>query len=210
MQLPIHKTKIGVMGSSQGPTITKEKSNALSRQLGRAIASSGAITLTGACPGLPHEAIIGAKSAGGFTMGISPAFSLAQHVASYHSPSAQLYDVLLFTGMGLMERDIINIRSSSAIIIVGGGIGTLNEFTIAFDEGRIIGVLRGTGGIAEDIPAIVERCGRQLDGRVVFSADPDKLVQKVLEKLASAPPMLVEDERVVGADKDLQRLVAHA
>ena len=35
------------------------------------------------------------------------------------------------------------------MILVAGGIGTLNEFTIAYDEGKVIGLLHGTGGAAD-------------------------------------------------------------
>src|SRR5438093_12370710 len=42
-----------------------------------------------------------------------------------------------------MGREITNIRSCDIVVIVGGRIGTLGEFAIAYDEGRLIGVLTG-------------------------------------------------------------------
>jgi predicted Rossmann-fold nucleotide-binding protein len=83
--------RIGVMGSAGG-----EFSPALvagCRELGRAIAESRCCLLTGACPGVPHEAVLGAKGAGGHVVGVSPAFSLREHVERYQSPYRE-YDVL--------------------------------------------------------------------------------------------------------------------
>lgn len=191
------KIKIGVMGSAQGPSITAQKNIKKAEKLGKAIAESDCILVNGACPGLPDDAARGAKSVGGFCLGISPAFSQKEHCEKFLSPVAS-YDIILYTGMGLMERDIVNIRSSDAIITVGGGIGTLNEFTVAFDEGKVVGILTDTGGISDHIPQIIGLCNRELTDNVVFDSDPEKLVKKVLAKLKNGNNYaIVEDQRVV-------------
>ena len=128
--------RVGVMGSADGqaePIVLE-----LCRRLGRAVAESGCCLLTGACPGLPHIAVLGAKEAGGHVVGISPASSLKEHVEVFGSPYEE-YDVLIFTGLGLMGRELINIRSSDIVIVVGGRSGTLGEFAIAYEEGKLIG-----------------------------------------------------------------------
>jgi uncharacterized protein (TIGR00725 family) len=188
--------KIGVMGSAQGPAIQRQQNTEIAYELGKAIANERCILVNGACPGLPNDAAIGAKRAGGFVMGISPAFSQREHIEKYKSP-IDSYDIILYTGFGLMERDILNIRASDAIIILGGGIGTLNEFTIAFDEGRLIGVVEGTDGISDHIPHIVYLCKRPLGSRIFFDKDPKTLVKKILEALVSGPRVIMEDERIV-------------
>ncbi len=190
------KLKIGVMGSAQGPTMGSDNSIQKAKELGKWIAKTDCILVNGACPGLPNEAAIEAKEAGGFVMGISPAFSEKEHVEMYKSPDIA-YDVIIYTGLGLMERDIINIRSSDAIITVGGGIGTLNEFTVAYDEGKIVGILTGTGGISDHIPTILKMCNRKQTDRIIFDSDPRKLVESVVLALKELPPVIVEDERIV-------------
>lgn len=75
---------------------------ALCRRLGQTIAERGACLLTGACPGLPHENVCGAKEAGGHVVGISPAATLREHVESFVSPYRE-YDVLIVTGLGLIQ-----------------------------------------------------------------------------------------------------------
>ena len=192
------KIRIGVMGSAQGPTIENQENIKKAIQLGHHIAKADCILVNGACPGLPDEAAFGAHQAGGMTLGVSPAFSEEEHTERYKSPREH-YDIILYTGMGLMERDIINIRSSDAIILLGGGIGTLNEFTVAFDEGKVIGVLTGSGGVANHIPEVVQICNRDLTDAVIFDDDPEWLIRKVLEKVKTHPHPLVEDERIVKA-----------
>jgi hypothetical protein len=143
--------RIGVMGSAGGdmePAVAE-----LCRRLGRAIAGRGCCLLTGACPGLPHEVVLAAKDAGGHVVGISPASSLKDHVETYQSPFRE-YDVLIFTGLGLMGRELVNIHSSDMVIVVSGRSGTLGEFAIAYEEGKLIGVLTGTGGITAALPVL--------------------------------------------------------
>lgn len=191
------KLKIGVMGSASGPTIESQESIRKAIELGHHIAHAGCILVTGACPGLPDQAAFGAHQAGGFVMGVSPAFSQREHTERYKSPQ-EYYDVLLYTGMGLMERDIINIRSSDAIIIVGGGIGSLNEFTVAYDEGKIVGILTETGGISGHIPEILKMCDRNLNEKILFDSDPEALVHKIIQAVHEVPQPMFEDERVLG------------
>jgi hypothetical protein len=85
-------------------------------------------------PGLPYEAVRGAKAKGGFVVGISPGLSIEEHRGKYRSP-VEGFDVLVYTGSGLMGREITNIRSCDIVVIAGGRTGTLGELAIAYDEG---------------------------------------------------------------------------
>lgn len=172
------KIKVGVMGSAGGeiPKDALEKSYLL----GRAIAEKGCVLVTGGCPGLPFAATKGAKDAGGFTIGISPGIDLREHVELYKSPTDYL-DVLIFTGSGLMGREVIGVRSCDVIIITGGRSGTLGEFCIAYDEGKPIGVLENTGGVTSRLPDIVEAIKKETGSEIVYDDDPYQLVEKILE-----------------------------
>jgi len=193
------KFRIGVMGSAQGPTIENQENIRKAIEVGHYIAKNDCILVSGACPGLPDEAAYGAHQKGGLTMGVSPAFSEAEHIQKYKSPH-QNYDIILYTGMGLMERDIINIRSSDAIILLGGGVGTLNEFTVAYDEEKVIGVLIGSGGVSNHIEQILEICDRPLTDFIVFDEDPKKLVEKVIDKIKNYSAPMSEDYRVFAGE----------
>ena len=187
--------KIGVMGSASGPQIEDTIARQKARDLGEEIARRGYILINGACPGLPNDAMEAAKAKGGLTLGVSPAFSEYEHVNEYLSPAG--HDIILFTGMGFMERDIINIRSSDAIVIVGGGSGTLNELTIAYDEGRPLGVITNSGGISNSIPYVVEDlCKRKLLPNMVFDDDPRRVLDKLEVAIRDYPLPIHEDGRV--------------
>jgi uncharacterized protein (TIGR00725 family) len=174
--------RIGVMGSAGG-----ELSDSVAeacRELGRSIASTGCCLLTGACPGLPHEVAVAAKEAGGHVVGISPAFTLKEHVETYGSPYRE-YDVLIFTGLGLMGRELVNIHSSDIVIVAGGRSGTLGEFAIAYEQGKLIGVLEGTGGITGALPILEASLNKKTGSEVLYDAKPATLVARLLEQYRS-------------------------
>jgi uncharacterized protein (TIGR00725 family) len=170
------RMSVGVMGSAGGKL--EDKARQLARCLGGAIARRGYILITGACPGIPHEAVKGAKEEGGFVVGVSPALNLEEHVGKYHSPTRD-YDAIIYTGSGLMGREIENIRSCDVVIFAGGRSGTLGEFAIAYDEAKVIGVLEGTGGITEHLKEIISIMKKETGAIVCYDADPERLLDKL-------------------------------
>lgn len=187
--------KIGVMGSASGEVSENAEFLRKSKEVGKWIAREGCILINGACPGLPHAAAIGAREEGGFILGVSPAFSRHEHVYEYKSP-IDVYDIILYSGMGFMERDILNIRSSDGLVFLGGGIGTLNEFTIAYEEGKPIAVLLDSGGISNQLENIIKWCGRSVRDNMVFSSNPEKLVKNLIYIIHEYPTPIHEDGRV--------------
>ncbi len=173
------KWKIGVMGSSLDEPNAAEKA----KIIGKAIAKNNCILITGGSDGVPYEAVNAAKENNGFTVGISPAMNLEEHKKKYKYP-AENFDVLIFTGFERKGRNIINIRSCDAVIFISGGTGTLNEFTISYDEGKICGVLEDSGGVSDIIREVEEIVrGRKKSGKIVYNSDPEKLVKTVIERL---------------------------
>ena len=173
-----HKISVGVMGSAGG-LLAKEITEKAFR-LGQEVAKRGYVLVTGACPGIPHEAIKGAKSEGGITIGISPALNFAEHLMKYRSPCAG-YDAIIYTGSGLMGREIENIRTCDLVIFAGGRSGTLGEFAIAYDEAKVIGVLQGSGGIADRLQEIIGFVNKSTGATVVFESDPVRLLDRLEE-----------------------------
>lgn len=175
---------VGVMGSASPPIPPGAFTAA--RQLGRAVARHGCTLMTGACPGLPYAAVEGAKEAGGLVVGISPALAEAEHTRLFHSP-VRGFDVVIYTGSGLMGREVVNIRSSDMVVIISGHSGTLGEFAIAYDEGRLIGVLTGTGGVADMAMALEAQLGGKRTGaKVLYDDDPDRLVERLVDYYTSS------------------------
>ena len=180
------KTTIGVMGSSRADLTEMEvnRLTLLAQRLGQAIADRGCVLITGATTGFPHIVSRAARSAGGLTVGISPASSRTEHATKYSLPDDGA-DVIVYTGFGLKGRNVINVRSAEIVIIFGGGIGTLNEFTIAYDEGNVIAVLEGTGGVADQIKEITKLSRKPQGSEVVFESDPEALIDRCLKMLAA-------------------------
>lgn len=174
--------KIGVMGGA-GRNIPS-KYLELAMQTGEAIAFNGCVTITGACPGLPLATARGAKRRGGTVIGISPALSLDEHAFKYESPTLA-HDVLIFTGSGLMGREVVNIRSSDIVVIIGGSSGTLGELAIAYDEGKLIGVLTGTGGLSDMVADILAKCNKKTGSRVIYNGNPRELIEHLVEAYRS-------------------------
>lgn len=186
------KLKIGIMGAASGPVSVDKRYLRKAFLVGKSVAEHDCILVNGACPGLPDAAAHGAKCCKGICIGISPAFSEEEHVKIYKSP-IHYHDILLYTGFGLMERDILNIRSSDAVIILGGGIGTLNEFTVAYDEGVPLGILTDCGGISNHIPEILKMCKRKVTRNMIFESDPQRLVKRLITLIKKRPRPLLED-----------------
>ncbi|MDP2604540.1 MAG: hypothetical protein Q8S00_18435 [Deltaproteobacteria bacterium] len=171
------KLTVGVMGSSGGDLSADVREKAY--RLGETIAEHDAILITGGCPGLPYEAVRGAKAKGGLVVGISPGLSVEEHQGKYNSP-VDGFDLLIYTGSGLMGREITNIRSCDIIVIAGGRTGTLGELAIAYDEGRLVGILTGTGGITEIVEEIIRISGKDTGACLLYDDDPEKLVQRLV------------------------------
>lgn len=191
--------KVGVMGAASG-NFTPE-ARAAAHELGRVIGARGMVLVSGAAPGLPLESALGAQAAKGLSIGISPALSLDEHLHVYHSP-VDGFDVLIYTGSGLMGREIVNIRSSDIVIIVNGHSGTLGEFAIAYDEGKLIGVLQGSGGIADIVPDLVKAIDKETGAVIIYDRDPERLIDRVVDHYVNVhfqrPSVFVRDGRREG------------
>jgi len=187
----VGRIKIGVMGAAGGAH--KEELKAKCHELGHAIAAEGCAILTGGCPGLPHCALTGCKEGGGLTIGVSPAMSLHEHIHQYDSPTDNI-DVMIYTGAGLMGREVIGVRSSDIIVIIGGRSGTLGEFAIAYDEGRPIGVLTGTGGVADHIAEFLPVIAKNTGSIIIYDDDPVRLIKRIVAAFKEKPPTIKQRE----------------
>jgi uncharacterized protein (TIGR00725 family) len=173
------RIQIGVMGSAGGDLTEPELE--LAKRLGRRVAERGCVIVTGACPGLPHAAVLGAHDAGGSSLGVSPARSREEHVTVFESP-LDPYSAIVFTGSGLMGRETHNIHSSDFVLFVGGRSGTLGEFAIAYDEGKLIGVLRNSGGMSNDFGSIAQLVHKNTGAALIEDGDPERLVDTCLDR----------------------------
>ena len=171
------KLKICVSGAAD-TTYCGDQSMELAKELGREIVRQGGILVTGATTGFPLWAAMGAKEAGGISIGLSPASSEKEHVEVYGLPLDYL-DIIVYTGFGYSGRNLLLTRASDGVIVGCGRIGTVNEFTIAFEDHKPLGVLRGPWEMDEVLEDMLEKSHRRDEGVVIFDESPKELVRRL-------------------------------
>ncbi len=184
------KIKIGISGAAETGHCGL---NALDRakDLGKEVIKQGGIVITGATTGFPLWAAMGAKEERGISIGLSPAMSERDHVENWHLP-VDYMDLIIYTGFGFPGRDLLFTRSCDAIIIGCGRIGTIHEFTIAFEDGKPLGVLQGPWTMADQIKDMIEKSNRPGD-HVTFDEDPKRLIEKVIKMVEADRAQLQKD-----------------
>jgi predicted Rossmann-fold nucleotide-binding protein len=196
------KPKIGVYGSNH---VESDTSVQAARALGEELARHGMVVITGACSGMPYAVAQAARQQGAEVWGFTPALSRDEHQQAFPHDDHTIYDRLFYVpahyrqlfflsqtvssaqdwGMRLKYRNVISTIHADAGIIIAGGWGSLNEFTNLIYEGKPIGVLTGTGGLADEMPHWFPRLRKKSESQVLFSSQPAELVTlltHVLEK----------------------------
>jgi uncharacterized protein (TIGR00725 family) len=131
---------------------------------------------------LIYETGKAASDAGALHVGISPAADEREHVERYQLP-LDACAAIIYTGFGLKGRNVVLVRSCDVVLIMAGSIGSLNEFTIAYDEGKVIGCLTGTGGVADEVERLVRTFQKQTRARVLYDDDPAMLIDRCLAEV---------------------------
>ena len=167
------------MGSS---SISDPQILAGATALGRLIAEKQALLITGATNGAPLAAARGARLAGGEVIGFSPAANPMEH--SRMGLPLTDHDFIIYTGLSFAGRNILNVRASHGIIFIGGSMGALNEFTISYDEEKIMGILEGSGGFCDHMKDWMRYLAKPNNRAVLhYSRDPEELLALVLDSI---------------------------
>jgi uncharacterized protein (TIGR00725 family) len=177
------KIKVGVMGSAAD--VSSLANTAAVQQQATAFARAVAakpqlLLLTGATTGIVYLVGKIAHLEGTLHVGISPASSEAEHIDVFKLPT-DACDLLIFTGFGLKGRNVVLVRSCDIVVFISGAMGSLNEFTIAHDENKIIGCLRGTGGVADEADYLLQKFSHKNKARVFQSSNAAELLDQCLE-----------------------------
>jgi uncharacterized protein (TIGR00725 family) len=143
----------------------------LAEEVGRELASRGAVVVTGGLGGAMAAACRGAKAEGGMTLGILPTDDRAG--------ANEWVDVAVPTGLG-EARNALVVRAADALIAVAGEFGTLSEIALALKVGTpVIGL--ETWELA--------RGGRPVEAIVVVATPADAAERAVALAMARrAPP----------------------
>ncbi|MFV0459961.1 MAG: TIGR00725 family protein [Actinomycetales bacterium] len=122
-------TYIGLIGADTEAT-KADLVNAA--EVGRLLAAAGAVLVCGGGGGVMEAGCHGASSVGGLTVGLLPGLR--------RDAGNRYLSVSIPTGMGDLRNGLI-VRSSQALIAVGGGWGTLSEIALARKAGLVVAAL---------------------------------------------------------------------
>jgi predicted Rossmann-fold nucleotide-binding protein len=186
------KYKIGVFGSAAGEL---DKVIPKAKELGRELAAYNqkVIVVTGGCSGLPY--IIAAEAAkGGIEIwGYSAELNKKEHYAAMPDDDHSIYSKIIYVPRSFpfahkdrprkKYRNVISTANCDAGIVIAGRWGTLNEFTNLVDFQKVVGILTSTGGVADELPKIMQKISKEGQGSVIFDSDPQKLLSKVMAQL---------------------------
>lgn len=150
--------------------------------VGREIVRHDAVLVDGATTGFPFWAAKGAKAEGGVVVGFSPAATEWEHINTYKLPT-EYHDLIVYSGFNYSGRNLILVRASDAVVFGPGRMGTLNEFTITFEDKKPIGILQGPWDTDETIEMIIARSHREeeMRDRIVYANDPKELLDKLIK-----------------------------
>ena len=185
------KIKIAVYGSSADDEPSKLEDVAWS--MGEQIAKGGNIIITGACGGLPFKAVEGAKSLGGYSIGYTAVSDRKDHEAMMKT-SVDCYDELKLIPKDYIYKDNINIcrkyRNVSSVadcdgaFFISGRWGTLNEFAVSYDIGRVIGVCNvGGGKFSSCVKSLSDLFNKKSDSKIIYDSDPVELYNRLIKEI---------------------------
>ena len=174
------KYKICVSGAAETDHCGESALTA-AEELGREIVRHNAVLVDGATTGFPYWGAKGAKEEGGIVVGFSPAAGEKEHTEFYKLPT-DYHDLIVYTGFAYSGRNLILTRASDAVVVGCGRMGTINEFTVAFEDRKPIGILKGEWETDEMLTLLIEKShrGHEMEGLIVFESDPKILLDKII------------------------------
>ena len=151
---------IAVIGGSE---CTPDEAR-LAEEVGRELARKGIALVCGGLRGIMEAVCRGASAEGGLTIGILPVGS--------RQAANQYVKIPIATNLG-EARNVIVVKSSEAVIAIGGGYGTLSEIGHALRNGvPVVGL--NTWSLSRN---------GQPDESIAIASDPADAVNKALNML---------------------------
>lgn len=148
--------------------------------LGTSIAEHDCILTIPATSGFPFWVAKGAKKTNGTVIGFSPAANEHEHHEVYDLP-IEYMDMIIYSGFGYAGSDLLLSRSSDAIIFGYGGLETIHEFWVAFQEDKPIGILKGDWDTDEILHSLFKGNEQFDHNRIIFDDDPNRLLEQLIK-----------------------------
>lgn len=204
------KYKFGIYGSGIAES---EQAIQLAQELGYALAQQDIIIVTGGCSGMPYIVAQASKQCGAEIWGFTPERNEQEQQQAYPLDNIAIYDRLFFVPPQYAQhffltqplsppqdqrtrrkyRNVLSTTHVDAGLIVSGGWGTMNELTNLFYDEKPVGVLLGTGGLADAFQEWYPRLRKKSKSAVFFCNKPKDLVDNLLQKCSSLSCMRQDD-----------------
>jgi hypothetical protein len=167
------RLRIGVIGKNGD---VPEKIKEIAEKVGEEIAKNGAILICGGREGVMEAACRGAKKEKGTTVGILPSLD--------ESDANKYVDVVITTGMNY-ARNVLVVTSSDVVIAIEGSVGTLSEISLALNYQKPVVVVKGSGGISDEIQNLLKKCGKKFGKKPrVYEAKAEEAVKMALKLIS--------------------------
>lgn len=172
------KLQIGVLGWAgkeeypvgNGPT---NKELEMAKNVGSLLAKTGAIIITGGKGGIMEYAARGAKKSNGTTIGV---------IAGPRGTSNKWTDIEIITGSKIAGLDEVFIPlMCDAVIVIGGGVGTLQEISVCYRNKIPIIVMKNTFGWASKILKETYLDSRKTV-KIISAKNPKDAVEKAIKQ----------------------------
>lgn len=186
--------KIGIFGSSAEKDEKKDElPKSVVEEFGEVLFTINATVITGACSGIPYSIAYEAYKRGCDVIGYSPELDINSQKLFTPNDDLTIYKKIIFIPKNFefstnkqvskKYRNVISTASCDGAVVIAGRWGTLNEFTNLYDMGKVIGVLTGRGGIADELPSLSKKITKKSKAKVLFDSNPKSLVRKIFKQL---------------------------
>jgi uncharacterized protein (TIGR00725 family) len=172
------KIKIVISGAAELVNCSKDIEK-YCYEIGKELAKNDVIVVTGATTGVPYLVAKSAYENGAEVIGFSPAKDIKEHIEVYELPT-DYHHIIFYTGAGHSLRNLLLIRAGDGALFICGRTGTLNEFIIAFEEKKPMGILVGSGGEEKNMDNIIKESHKE-HGKIIWEKDPKILVEKLIK-----------------------------
>lgn len=176
----MNRLQIGVIGSAGPEEYFGRKPNskayAIAEKVGALIAKNKAILICGGKGGIMESACNGARKYGGITVGVVSGNS--------RNTCNKYVDVEVVSGMINCSEESLIVSMSDALIILGGGSGTLQEIALAYRNEKPMVTITGIGGWGSKLANTYLDYRKKV--KILSANDAEEAIGIVFNKLISS------------------------
>jgi uncharacterized protein (TIGR00725 family) len=173
------KKSIAIAIFSSAKQKVDEELNIIAEEIGVYLAKKKIKVVTGGSLGIPALVVKAAKHNGGETMAFFPDHDPESHGRRFDNQSTEFFDTFKFIP-GFTKRSLAMIGFVDAAIVLNGRMGTLSEITMAIEEGLIVGIVQGTGGISDLVPEVLKISNKEICSKVILSDDYKEIIDQII------------------------------